>query len=81
MRSAATTDLMAFLEVAGAGMVPVSEIEAAAALDAFAREGRLQSAQLNPGDCFAYAVAKNRHVFLLFKGDDFSNPDIATGAY
>jgi ribonuclease VapC len=29
------------------------------------------------GDCFAYAVAKNRGVPLLFKGLDFTRTDIA----
>jgi ribonuclease VapC len=31
------------------------------------------------GDCFAYACARSLDVPLLFKGDDFSQTDIATG--
>src|SRR5208282_5969245 len=33
-------------------------------------------AQLNLGDCFTYAVAKNHRRALLFKGDDFDKTDI-----
>lgn len=34
-------------------------------------------AELNFGDCFAYACARDYDVPLLFKGDDFSRTDIA----
>ena len=34
-------------------------------------------ADLNFGDCFAYACAKSRGAALLFKGDDFAKTDIA----
>ena len=33
-------------------------------------------AGLNYGDCFAYALAKSRHLPLLFVGDDFARTDI-----
>ncbi len=33
-------------------------------------------AELNFGDCFAYALAKTRNLPLLFKGDDFIHTDI-----
>lgn len=33
-------------------------------------------AQLNMGDCFAYACAKAYHVPLLYKGDDFRDTDL-----
>jgi ribonuclease VapC len=39
-------------------------------------KGRHQ-AQLNLPDCFSYALAKSRGVPLLFKGDDFSQTDVA----
>ena len=47
-------------------------------LDAFARYGKGggHPAQLNMGDCFAYAVAKTYRTELLFKGDDFTGNDI-----
>ena len=34
-------------------------------------------ALLNFGDCFAYALAKSMREPLLFKGDDFSQTDVA----
>lgn len=35
-------------------------------------------ARLNLGDCFAYALAKERGEPLLFKGRDFPQTDIAS---
>ena len=48
------------------------------ATDAFLRFGKGQGhpAQLNFGDCMAYAVAKSLDAPLLFKGDDFLQTDI-----
>ena len=37
-------------------------------------------AALNFGDCFAYALAKERGEPLLFKGDDFARTDVAAAA-
>jgi ribonuclease VapC len=53
-------------------------MEAQTALEAFSRygKGRGHPAQLNLGDCFAYAAAKNYRTSLLFKGEDFNNTDI-----
>jgi ribonuclease VapC len=39
--------------------------------------GSSHPAQLNFGDCFAYALAKSMREPLLFKGDDFSHTDVA----
>jgi len=39
-------------------------------------KGRGHPAQLNLGDCMAYAVAKAAGIPLLFKGDDFAATDI-----
>jgi ribonuclease VapC len=74
----ALEDVREFLRTAGVRTVAITETEAATALDAFARygKGRGHPAQLNLGDCFAYAVAKNRRTSLLFKGEDFSKTDI-----
>lgn len=45
--------------------------------DAHVRWGRGSSANvLNFGDCFAYALAKERRCPLLFVGDDFGQTDI-----
>ena len=48
------------------------------AFDAFRRfaKGGGHPAQLNFGDCFAYALARERDCPLLFTGQDFSNTDI-----
>ncbi len=48
------------------------------AVDAFARfgKGRRHPAQLNMGDCFAYACARYYEQPLLFKGADFAATDI-----
>jgi ribonuclease VapC len=61
----------------GLTVQPVTPSDARLALDAFARYGKgRHSAGLNFGDCFAYALAKERGEPLLFKGDDFSQTDI-----
>ena len=38
--------------------------------------GSQHPAQLNFGDCFAYALARSRAEPLLFKGNDFGHTDI-----
>jgi ribonuclease VapC len=65
--------------VAGVHAVSITETEAETALAAFSRygKGRGHPAQLNLGDCFAYAMAKNHRTALLFKGEDFGKTDIS----
>jgi ribonuclease VapC len=47
------------------------------AREAYARYGKgQQTAGLNYGDCFSYALAKATGLPLLFKGQDFSQTDI-----
>jgi ribonuclease VapC len=48
------------------------------ATEAFERYGKGcgHPAQLNFGDCMAYAVAKHYDVPLLYKGRDFARTDI-----
>jgi ribonuclease VapC len=50
----------------------------AAAAEAMVRygKGRGHPAQLNYGDCMAYAVAKVARVPLIYKGNDFAQTDI-----
>jgi ribonuclease VapC len=57
---------------------PITGKEVRVALAAFSRygKGRGHPAQLNLGDCFAYAMAKNARTGLLFKGEDFDKTDI-----
>ena len=75
----AEADVREFLEVAAIRAVSITEREAETALAAFSRygKGRGHPAQLNLGDCFVYAVAKNHRTALLFKGEDFDKTDIA----
>jgi len=40
-------------------------------------KGSGHAAGLNVGDCFAYALAKAMADPLLFKGVDFTHPDVA----
>ena len=60
-------------------LVAISTVEAEAALDAHRRYGRSSGhpAQLNMGDCFAYACARTNNARLLYKGNDFSHTDMA----
>jgi ribonuclease VapC len=60
-------------------VVPPGAAEADAAYAAFVVFGRGSGhpAKLNFGDVFSYALAKVRGVPLLFKGNDFSETDIA----
>ena len=62
----------------GIEIAPVSLEQGGLARGAHKRYGRGSGhpAGLNLGDCFAYALAKARREPLLFKGDDFTHPDI-----
>lgn len=74
----AREDVAVFLDAAGVVTVSVTGRDAEIALDAATRYGKGQGhpAQLNMGDCFAYAVATTHGKALLFKGEDFSKTDI-----
>jgi ribonuclease VapC len=60
-------------------IVPITPEIGRLALDARSRYGKGTDhpAQLNMGDCFAYACAKAHGVPLLYKGDDFVHTDLA----
>lgn len=61
----------------GIDIRPVDLQQGDLARQAFEKYGRGQGiAQLNFGDCFAYALAKAREDTLLFKGGDFLKTDI-----
>jgi ribonuclease VapC len=74
----AEQDVGVFLGLAGVRTVSVTHQDTHTALAAFSRHGRGRGhpAQLNLGDCFAYAVAKNHRTALLFKGEDFDKTDL-----
>ena len=75
-------DLDLFLLDAEIRVVPVDLQQLSLARLAFRRFGKgRHAAGLNFGDCFAYALAKQRGEPLLCKGDDFARTDIARVAY
>ncbi len=59
-------------------VMPVTEAQAKIARSAYQAfgKGSGHKAQLNFGDCFSYALAKDQKKPLLFKGNDFSKTDI-----
>lgn len=58
---------------------PVTARQAEIARQAYRDFGKgRHRANLNFGDCFAYALAKEKGESLLFKGDDFCHTDIAS---
>lgn len=58
-------------------IVPFTASQAMRAREAHRHYGKgRHKAGLNLGDCFAYALAKERGQALLFKGDDFAATDI-----
>jgi ribonuclease VapC len=62
----------------GLEIVSLDAEQAETAQDTFIRYGKgRHTAQLNFGDCFAYALAKTESASLLFKGEDFAKTDIA----
>lgn len=68
-----------FLRRIGVSVLPISADTARLALGAQAAFGKPagHNARLNMGDCFAYAMAKQHGVPLLYKGDDFAQTDLA----
>ena len=68
------------LRAANLTIEPVTEEQARIAREAYRDfgQGSGHPAQLNFGDCFAYALAKVTGEPLLFKGNDFSRTDIAS---
>lgn len=60
-------------------IAPVTAVEAARAREAYRIWGKgNHPARLNLGDCFAYALAKERGEPLLFKSDHFPQTDIVS---
>ena len=66
-----------FMKASGSAIVPISEEQALRARQAYRTYGKgNHKAQLNLGDCFAYALSKARGEPLLFKGDYFRLTDV-----
>ena len=69
--------LARLLQRVGTVVEPVTQARALLAVQAHDRFGkRKHAANLNYGDCFAYALAKELDLPLLFKGNDFSRTDV-----
>ncbi|MBA8902050.1 MULTISPECIES: type II toxin-antitoxin system VapC family toxin [unclassified Phyllobacterium] len=67
----------AFVEETRAHILDISSNIGVEALKASRKYGRgRHKADLNMGDCFAYACAKTNNLPLLFKGNDFPYTDI-----
>lgn len=69
-------DMMKTLQVQNISITPEIGNRAVQAYARFGK-GTGHPAQLNLGDVFSYACAKNHGVPLLYKGDDFSRTDLA----
>lgn len=62
----------------GITIEPVTLNQARIAREAYRDFGKgRHRAGLNFGDCFAYALAKEKGESLIFKGDDFHHTDVA----
>jgi ribonuclease VapC len=72
------TDILAFLDIAQVYIIPIAMEVTSTAIAAFDRYGRRSGheADLNMGDCFAYAFAKHHNTVLLYKGKDFALTDV-----
>ena len=70
-------EAQAFLQQAFVRIEPLTPEQAVAAFGMFPRWGRgHHPAGLNLGDMFAYLLAKERGLPLLFKGNDFARTDV-----
>jgi ribonuclease VapC len=76
---ATAEDVYAFLANAGIRTLVVDTSSGEGAVRAHATYGKGSGhpARLNLGDCFAYAMAMQHGVPLLYKGDDFAQTDLA----
>ncbi|WP_322996461.1 type II toxin-antitoxin system VapC family toxin [Castellaniella sp.] len=71
--------VLEFVEALGARQITISGDIGTKAVEAASAYGKAvgHPAQLNLGDCFAYACAKAYRVPLLYKGNDFTHTDLA----
>lgn len=66
-----------YLDLAGIQIMSVPPSLGAKALEVHARYGKgCHEADLNFGDCFAYAMARYYRYPMLYKGDDFARTDM-----
>jgi len=70
-------ELVRFVDDLHIEIMPADRAIAEAAFSGWLRYGKgRHPAGLNYGDCFSYALAKQRNECLLFKGEDFALTDI-----
>jgi len=70
-------EMRTLIDGLGMEVAPVNAAAAHAAAQAYKRWGKgRHPAALNFVDCFAYALASDRRVPLLFIGDDFAHTDL-----
>ncbi|MGH3346824.1 MAG: type II toxin-antitoxin system VapC family toxin [Nocardioides sp.] len=77
-RPSRARDVEEFLREAMIELVPfdAAQLDAAREAAAIYGKGTQHPAQLNYGDCMAYALATVTGEPLLFKGDDFTHTDV-----
>jgi ribonuclease VapC len=75
MGNASASKAVEWVRDLGISVEPISIAHAKLAAAAFARY-RGSPARLNLGDCFAYALAQEKRVALLYKGNDFAQTDV-----
>jgi ribonuclease VapC len=73
-----TARLEEILENPGLQIEPVTAAQAKIAWEAYRDYGKGSGhpANLNFGDCFSYALARDKREPILFKGDDFIHTDL-----
>lgn len=70
-------EMASLIDGLGFEVVPATLATAGRIAEAYQRWGKgMHLASLNFGDCFAYALAKERGCRLLYVGTDFSHTDI-----
>lgn len=73
----ASEDVQSLLEASRIEIDVVTAQHAEGAINAHKRFGKgRHRAQLNMGDCFAYAMARAQNAAILFVGDDFVHTDL-----
>lgn len=79
---AGTRELDLLLHAAGVTVVSLDEDQALLARAAYEKYGKgHHPAALNLGDCCSYALSRSSGEPLLFKGNDFSQTDVAVAAH
>ena len=80
-RRAVGTEAATLINGLGVEVVPVTPEDARRVAAAYTQWGKgLHPAALNFGDCFGYALARERDCPLLFIGEDFARTDIVSAA-